>query len=84
MLAYNVHHTLNIGQHVIVPESQHRESLGLYKFVTDDISWILSVLASIYFYVQAGIQRHKIQNIRANRELTAEFDSCLLLSKVLP
>jgi len=84
MLQDDFHHTLNVGQHFIVPESQNLEPLGLYESVPDDITCIVSVLSPVYFNVQAGIQRHEIQNIWAKWKLTPEFDSCLLLPKVPP
>ena len=84
MMPNDFHHTLNIGQHFIVPESQNLEPLGLYESVPNDIACIVSVLPAVYFNVQTGIQRYKVQNIRAKWKLTPEFESCLLLSKVPP
>jgi hypothetical protein len=87
MLPDDFHHTLNVSQHFIVPESQNLEPLRLYESVPDDIAYIayiVSVLPPVYFNVQAGIQRHKIHNIWAKWKLTPEFDSCLLLPKVPP
>ena len=67
-------HTLDIGQHLIVPKTDHAHVKPLQiSWARPILSWALGMLPPIHFDGQAPFTAHEIANERANRDLPREF-----------
>ena len=58
--------------------------MALNEPISLNIRFALAVLPAVYFNGQSRIKRNKIQNVWAERKLSAKFHAELIASKCLP
>jgi hypothetical protein len=64
-------YTVEIGMHIVVPESQDMKILPLKPRIASGIS-LRSMLTTIHFHNEPGLQTSKIRDVGANRHLASE------------
>lgn len=86
MFCYLLHHSFNVLHHVVVPESQNDETLSAQPSIALFIVLLLlSMLSAINLDNQSPLQTHEIDDLPAQRLLTAEFTTLdLPVAKPLP
>ncbi len=66
-------HCRQFGQHLVIPETQHSESLSFQPRVSCPVGLASLVLSAIHLDHQAGTETHKIYNVRPEGLLALEF-----------
>src|SRR5437879_4268464 len=80
-LHYHVIHSLNILQHIVVPESQHAKSRGFQSPRPHVVSTFHGcMLTTIHFENKSRVHANEVKNKIEERMLAAEFVSVHLTS----
>jgi hypothetical protein len=68
-----MHHSLNIREHVIVPEPNYAISKLCQFFSSESIRWVLRMLSAIDFHDQTQLDTAKVHNKVAYRPLPSKL-----------
>jgi hypothetical protein len=66
-------HTLNIAQHIVVPETQHAIALSFNELRADSISRIVLMLPTINFDDDTRLVACEIRDVGAKSHLSTEM-----------
>src|SRR5438105_15698154 len=64
---------VGIVQHVMIPESQHVESIALQKFITCSVGRRLHMLTAVDFYDKSSFEADEVQDEVAVRMLSPKL-----------
>ena len=80
-LVNRLEYDLGPNQHVVVPEAQHSKTTRSEKCVpTHVVVGLLGMLTSIQLDDDGSLKASEVADIRSDRMLSAEFESCQLTS----
>jgi hypothetical protein len=65
--------SLSIHEHVVIPESENTKTMGAKPLVTITISGRIRVLSTVNLHHKPATQASKVDDVRANRNLTLEL-----------